>query len=214
VEGEVQAIANVASAALSSTATILAAILAALISGIVTWVMNLSVKRRLARLRSELASAEERLRSTLRVQGELRLKLFTLGAEAVSQCRRASNLWWAGLNELSAAVVEGRDTTEAECALREARLPLMDAGVMLPPDLEDAWDKYWGRLSVTAANIRDAAGSDDERERRRTCARARSELGDLAIGFTDAARQWKATEWKRAQAGFPDVDVTEPQEAK
>jgi hypothetical protein len=179
----------------------------------------------LAHLRSELNATEERLRSrlarelareesALRVQAELRLKMFTLGAHAVGDCRRAISTWLGTLPNLLMGVAEHRKNTELLPAVEQANKVVRDAGTMLPPELDSAWNSCSRELTHGSMEILGVARLDALEERRKKCAEIGGRLGTLASQFTVAALRWKAEEWRRVEHGSRDVDATQPQQAK
>jgi hypothetical protein len=178
----------------------------------------------LARLRSELTTMEARLHSrlarelareesALRVQAELRLRMFTVGAQAVGDCRRAITTWLGTLPNLLMGVAEHRKNAELLPAVEQANKVVREAGAMLPPELDSAWTSCSRELTHGSMEILGVARLDALEERRKKCSEIGSRLGTVASQFAQTALRWKAEQWHRVEQAAGEPEVAAPDEA-
>jgi hypothetical protein len=197
--------------------TVVAALVAAWAGGIsllVNWLMNVKLRERgeaheaeLARLRSELASSEVRLRgsiardlagheSALRVAGEIELKLHTQATESIAQSMQALTGAIEVSTRLCGALRAGKSVEGIP--FDSPQLALMHGGVFLPPELDSCYFESLGMVGEAFGDILTArqaeVGARDE-----ILANVASLTGTALTSFRHAAQVWKHSSWARMQ---------------
>jgi hypothetical protein len=155
------------------------------------------------RLRSELSSTEERLRtslardlaaheSALRVQGELRLRLFERAAGATAE---AMQIFVKTVGRFLDAthLSDGVDGAANDDVLRLVQ-DLHHVGTFVPPELDEAFEKSRAAL-LTSVSRYLTSSSPPDAEAREAILRARSEAVRALEDFAFATREWKRNSW-------------------
>ena len=184
---------------------------AGLVSVLINWLMNVRQRERgeahaaeITRLKSELASSEERLRSTLardlasheallRTRGELRMKLFVMAAESVTSAKSCH----ARIIDILSRYIKDLTPTPEAVKLWEL---LFASAPFLPPELDqlhDAMIKHVGLMLTALGPL-----SPDERSVGGD--QMMHEFGAVLGHFARGANDWKKRHW----AEFADGDLS------
>jgi hypothetical protein len=188
--------------------------LGSLIIAILAWIRAVTVQRktlahelRVTQLQSDLSSSREELKSELarelaaeesrlRVQAELRVKLFEMGAKAVDEAGVTTqnliyvykNYWYTRADEKIAPRSRLAEVTEA----------VIGTGMFLPPELTEVFENarpyILGRMKQ---KLHEAQSNENGTEAWNVIQAAFAEANERALEFRTAALEWKRAEWQK-----------------
>lgn len=191
-----------------------AALIAAVVSLVVAalaWLRALSAQRNankhddeIARMQHELASSRDRMKSelakeltaqesVLRVQAELRVKMFELAATAVDE---------ASANVQSMIYTYGNYTQSTEDVTTRQRLvevteSVIATGMFLPPELTEPFERTRDYvLGEMKAKLIESLSIEDRVQAQGITSEAFSEAQSRAAAFRAASLKWKRAEWR------------------